>query len=397
MKRRIIIIMHNDLMDYPPMISLIDVLHDLNEDITYIGGYTDSPTTERFVSNGINLIRLSCEKKGSLINKIITFYNYNRKLCLLLKELKINNEKDIIWYVYSDSANFVYKTLAKYKYVIHYYEYVSQSNWKFKLLSPFYNQMHFAQKAIGVIQCEYDRAEIFRALNELNESPYVIPNKPYLKEQSMVESKIPNDIKNIIEEVKNKVVQKKVILYQGYFDSKERKLEEFCEAIIKMPSEYVMIAMGKGPDESYAKLKAKYESDKILFVPFILPPFHLNITQLASVGVLSYSPQVRTHAGVINSLFCAPNKIFEYGRFGKPMISNNVPGLNSIFKLYHCGLTINYPITPEAIVSTIKSLYADYDYFSKGAKLYYDSVDLIGIIKGIIEDITQKHYSNGHQ
>ena len=35
-KRKICIIMHNDLMDYPPMISLIDIMKELGEDITYI-------------------------------------------------------------------------------------------------------------------------------------------------------------------------------------------------------------------------------------------------------------------------------------------------------------------------------------------------------------------------
>ena len=40
-KRKICIIMHNDLMDYPPMISLIDIMKELGEDIIYIGGVSD--------------------------------------------------------------------------------------------------------------------------------------------------------------------------------------------------------------------------------------------------------------------------------------------------------------------------------------------------------------------
>lgn len=379
--------MYNNLMDYPPMISLIDVLHDLGEEITFIGGFSESPTTQRFRSYGINLINLSCEKSGSILNKIFTFWRYKKQLTSLMERIDIDKDNDLIWYVYSDTAYFIYKTLEKYKYIIHYYEYVGQSNWKFKLLSPHYNQMTFAQNALGVIHCEYNRAQVFRALNELNISPFVIPNKPYIKESSMDENSIPGDIKVMIDNVRKKVEGKRVILYQGYFESRERKLEEFCEAIKMMPSDYVMIAMGKGPDDSYNQLKKKYESDRIIFIPFIIPPFHLYITQLASVGVLSYSPQVRTHAGVINVLYCAPNKIFEYGRYGKPMIANEVPGLNMIFKLFHCGLTIEYPITPESIVSTINSIFSDYDAFSKGSRRYYDSVDLVEIIKGILHKL----------
>lgn len=59
-KRKICIIMHNDLMDYPPMISLIDIMKELGEDIIYIGHYTDSPTTRRFEELGVKLIKLGC-------------------------------------------------------------------------------------------------------------------------------------------------------------------------------------------------------------------------------------------------------------------------------------------------------------------------------------------------
>lgn len=64
-KRKICIIMHNDLMDYPPMISLIDIMKELGEDIIYIGHYTDSPTTRRFEELGVKLIKLGCIRSNS--------------------------------------------------------------------------------------------------------------------------------------------------------------------------------------------------------------------------------------------------------------------------------------------------------------------------------------------
>ena len=70
-KRKICIIMHNDLMDYPPMISLIDIMKELGEDIIYIGHYTDSPTTRRFEELGVKLIKLGCIR--SCINSILLF------------------------------------------------------------------------------------------------------------------------------------------------------------------------------------------------------------------------------------------------------------------------------------------------------------------------------------
>lgn len=386
-KRKICIIMHNDLMDYPPMISLIDIMKELGEDIIYIGHYTDSPTTRRFEELGVKLIKLGCIRSNSDWTNLKIYKQYKKALSEQLKSLNLTSS-DIIWYVYSQTSNFIHDILSRYRYVIHYFEYAPQNDsWKFRLLYPSYNQLEFVRKAIGIVHCEYNRGQIYRAINGLDKSPFILPNKPYVKEHSMDESGMPDDIKKLIMDVKHKVQGKKVILYQGFFASVERRLEEFCQAINQMPSDYVMIAMGKGPNNYYDVLKKKYQSDKILFIPFIIPPFHLYVTEMASIGVMSYSPHQKTHADVVNALYCAPNKIFEYGKYGKPMIANDVPALKYIFKEYHCGEVVDYPITPNAISTILEKLFSNYDMYSKGALEYYQSVDLIKIVKGILASI----------
>ena len=379
--------MHNDLMDYPPMISLIDIMKELGEDIVYIGHYTESPTTQRFEQMGIKLIKLGCIRTDSDIDNLKIYNRYRQHLSMELDNLKLS-QTDTIWYVYSQTANFVHNIISRYRYVIHFFEYTAiQNSWKFRLLYPSFNQAKFIKNAVGIIHCEDTRGQIFRALYGLDNSPYIIPNKPYVKNQLMSESKMPEDVRELIGDVQKKIKGKKVILYQGFFASVERRLEEFCQAVNMMPSEYVMIAMGKGPRGYFDNLKMRYESEKIIFIPFILPPYHLHVTEMASIGVMSYSPHKKTHAGIINALFCAPNKIFEYGKYGKPMIANNVPALKNIFEKYHCGEIVDYPITPEAIVGALEKLFADYDTYSKGSLSYYESVDLFSIVKNILAKI----------
>lgn len=388
--RRIIIVMHNDLMDYPPMISLIDIMKELGEDIVYIGHYTESPTTQRFEQMGIKLIKLGCIRKESDFYNLRLYRNYKKNLFTQLENLHLSSS-DLVWYIYSYTANAVHEIVAHYRYVIHYFEYTSQKySWKYRLLYPSYNQTEFAKGAIGIVHCEYNRAQIFRAINGLDKSPFVIPNKPYVKDEALNEKRMPDEIKSLITIVKHKVVGKRVILYQGYFESKERRLEEFCQAINMMPSEYVMIAMGKGPDDSYYQLKKKYESERIIFIPFIIPPYHLLVTQLASIGVMTYSPPMLTYDGVVNSLYCAPNKIFEYSRYGKPMIANNVPGLKYIFDEYHCGEVIEYPITPSLIIEALYKLFSNYDSYAEGAARYYNSIDLVEVVKKILYQIEMR-------
>ncbi len=51
-----------------------------------------------------------------------------------LKSLNLTSS-DIIWYVYSQTSNFIHDILSRYRYVIHYFEYAPQNDsWKFRLL-----------------------------------------------------------------------------------------------------------------------------------------------------------------------------------------------------------------------------------------------------------------------
>lgn len=385
-EKRIIIIMHNDLMHYPPMISLIDILTELGEHVTYIGDYTESPTTRRFVSSGVNLIKLGYKRTGSQFNRLRAQFIYKKELEKILKDLAVN-QLDLLWYVYSDSATFLHDLLSRYRYIVHYYEFDRlEYSWKFKLLYPSFDQSTLVQKAAGVVHCEYNRAQIFKGMTGLKQCPFILPNKPYIKEGLLDEPNMPQNIKLLIDEIKQKTEGKKVILYQGIFNSSERKLEEFCQAVNLLQDDYVLIAMGRG-DNSYNQLQEKYASNRIIFIPFVIPPYHLLITQLASIGVLSYSPMSKTFYGVVNPIYCAPNKIFEYSKFNKPMISNDIPGLRNIFEKFNCGLVVEDPISAEKVKEQIMKIFENYDTFSEGANNYYNSIDIHDIVRNIVKSI----------
>lgn len=384
---RVVIIMRLNLMHYPPMISLINILKDLGKEVVYIGGFTNDVVSEELEKRGVKMINLGYDLGGniSFISKLRKQLNYKKKIEEYLKEYDVSSN-DLIWFIYTETASFLCNVLYNYNYVIQYYEYTESSlKWKYRILYPKYDCNEFIKKAVGIVQCEYNRAEIFRALNGLRKSPFVLPNKLYYRKG--ITTSIPFEISNQLEKIKKKIKGKKVVLYQGYFASEERKLEEFCEAINMMDNNYVMIAMGRGLDNYYDALKKRYESEKIIFVPFIIPPFHLNVTQMADIGVMTYSPHFRTYPSVINDLYCAPNKIFEYSKFGKPMIANSVPGLKIIFENYQCGAIIDYPITADKIKSVLLDIFENYSVYSKGSSNFYETIDVLKIVNNIIEDI----------
>lgn len=381
--RKIHIITKHDLIKYPPTQSLIWVLLELGFKIAYIGICSDKKTQNDFEEKGVEFIPIHFKIYKGQINKFIGHFKYKRKISQYIKS-KYSKSNDIIWFDYTETAYFLHEILKGTKYLVHFYEYVNPINNKYKYVYPTYNFTQFVRNAIGVIHCEYNRAHILRGICGLEKLPFILPNKPYFNE--ITHKVIPQDIIDLATKIKEKTFNKKIILYQGIFDSKERRLEEFCEAINELPNDFTLIVMGEGSDY-YKKLKLKFESERIIFIPFIKPPYHLLITELAHLGILTYFPNDKSYAGVLNPLYCAPNKIFEYGLYGIPMISNDLPGIKSIFNEYKCGKIVEYPICKNNIKETIIKIFENYNTIKGKSKQYYDSIDIKSIIYNIVSSI----------
>lgn len=381
MIKRVFTIIKEDLIFFPPTTSLIRALLDLNIKVVHIGYYSDQVQREEMEKKGASFIDvLQYNKTDSLLNKLVKQQRFKRDVKKYLASANIT-DSDYVWILNAETVCLLSSIVGKYKTILQFYEFQNPVfNWKYWLMNPTYSYVKTLHKAEKIVHCEYNRAQLSKGLYDLETLPYVLPNKPYIDETVL--HQIPTEIETQINAIKEKTVGKKVVLYQGIFRSRERRLQEFCQAIKEMPEEYMLIAMGKGGKE-YERLKREYESDRILFVPFVRPPYHLLVTEMASICVLSYFPSSETLSHTVNPIYCAPNKIFEYAKYGKPMISNDIPGLYYPFKLYHCGKCIKYPMTVEHVKETINVVFSDYDNLSKGAIDFYNSVN----IKDVVEEI----------
>lgn len=374
-----------DLKFYPPAISTMKILRDLGHEVVFIGAYSDTLQKEKLQKSGIKFYNTTNYLPDySSLSKIALLKKYTKEVKCALKTDNAN-ASDILWLFNADTICLLSDLVPNYRTVLHFFEFVeSDFNWKYRLINPLYNFKQTINLGKAVIHCEYNRAHITKGLYKLDRVPYILPNKPYLEKDAFAD--IPNDVNTRISSLKERIGGKKVILYQGIFASKQRRLEEFCEAVSEMGDEYTLLIMGRG-NSDYEKLKSQYSSNIILFLPFIPSPYHLLVTQLAHIGVLSYFPTGRNYAEVINPIYCAPNKVFEYGMFGIPMISNDIPGLKNIYDKYNCGLCIDYPMNTVAIKKGIEYIFDNYDEMSRGAKLYNDSVNIQKTIREIVTNI----------
>lgn len=384
MNKAFVLVMRDDVVYYPPVLSIINVLLELNYKVSYIGVYSDVEQKTKLINRGVSFFdTIIYDGKGSVLKKTYQLFHFKRQVKRYLDEIEKNNDF-FLWVLQADTICVLHSLLNKYKTILHLLEYVDPSiNWKYKMLFPGFSMKKALHDAASVICCEYNRSQITKGLFDLEIPPFVLPNKPYIQYEN---EDVPEDVLSLVNTLYNKIYGKKVILYQGVFVNKERRLEEFCQAVNEMPDEYVLIAMGKGSD-MYDRLKEKFESEKIIFIPFVRPPYHLLITQLASIGVLSYFARSNSIASVLNPLYCAPNKIFEYTKYGIPMIANDIPGLHYAFFEYKCGECVQYPMTPDAIKKVIYRIFENYNLYSNGALEYYKSVNFRSIVEDIISSL----------
>lgn len=372
-KEKLIIVMKEPIDDYPPILSLINIALEENKSIHLLAACKSDNKYTELKKQGVCFTR-SQVYKGNLMQRLKLLYIFKRvALKLIRKEYDSNS---LIWIVQSEMVGLLGKGVWGLDTVGHFLE-VRNPNISlgYKLLSIGSNYRKSVRNLNKVICCEYNRAQITKWMFSLKETPTVLPNKPYWDDSVVVDNEYTTTLKM-------KYTGKKIILYQGIIDT-ERHLESFISAINQMPEEYVFFIMG-GKSKYARELREKYESEKIVFVDFITPPLHLCVTKMCHVGVLSYTPNNEEIGNVLNVLYCAPNKLYEYSRYSKPMIANENPALKYTFSEFKSGKSIDTMDTAN-IIEALAEIEKNYELYSKESKRLYDSVNLKGIIDGVFD------------
>ncbi len=372
-----IILFDNDIKKYPPILSIINVLIELGEEVIVVG-YTDSESLLKDLKGkGVKYFPVVVDKvRRNKIFKLFVMFKYRRQVNRILKNYDKSEVK--LWMFGNTNLWILNKLVHNYSTIVYFFEVPKfKVALKYRIVSPWFSYKKTVQKAWKVVAVEYNRAHITKFLFNLKELPEIIPNKPKFEI-----SKYSLEGLSIDKSIISKLADKKVILYQGIFNYPERRLEELCEAMAFLSDDYILCIMG--PDDSNKeRLKKKYISDKIIFIPFVTPPAHLKITRMAYIGFLSYFPGSYEMSAILNVLYCAPNKIFEYAAFDVPMLANDVPALERDFKEFNAGICVK-DFTPEAIAEAIDRLSLNYDKYKEGANKLFNSVSLKDKIKNLI-------------
>ena len=350
---------------YPPTFSLLSYLA-LRGDEVHLITSVKSVSVEQFcIKNNIDLIytKHSYESHASSLKKMFLIPMIKKELWSNIPSKK---EELFVWIMTSITLKFIGNKIFKVKYIMYNYELIETLKYHNKISFLKVPLKKIARNAVVNIQCEYNRAILYKTWFDLDEIPFVIPNKPLYNGAISKKSYISNEhARNIV----SKISKKKIIIYQGIVD-KERPLDNLIKAIDELGDEYAFVIMTSDPDKVNTDL-----GHNVYVIPFVSPPLHLEITSWAHIGILIYNPVKGATTSQFNSLYCAPNKLYEYSMFGIPMIGNSIPGLKYSIELNNIGYCFEEKDI-ESIKQAILQIEKKYPEFSQRSYDFYKKTNI---------------------
>ena len=377
--KTITIVEVNNVMDYPPIISLVKNLLRNGNKVKLIAYNASALSDEIPTNENYTFYSLRHTEKGDAGKNVI---KHIKNRMVLSKELRTAVEKamqnsDILWTTSNNTVRVLGKNILKYKNVMQLMELMQYGYFYKKIVK--YNIEDLARKSWKVVVPEENRAYIQKAWWNLDKVPYVLPNKPY----SIDNFETTDDMDEAIKKIQNE--KRRIVMYLGGIWP-DRDLSKFSEAIKRCGENYCLYIIGKPSDSEQERLLNKMiDNGNVEYLGYFKPPKHLEFLKYAYIGLLPYKPSSAGVFSELNALYCAPNKIYEYAAFGVPMIGSDVLGLKIPFEKYGIGKICDTE-EPESIATAIKSIEIDHDSMSENCSRFYDDTDLDKIVQSIIND-----------
>jgi glycosyltransferase involved in cell wall biosynthesis len=210
-----------------------------------------------------------------------------------------------------------------------------------------------------IVMPETNRIAYFKRKYLNIPSPLLLQNFPR-------KADIPKDKFNLLRDMCSIKSEQKIILYTGLI-APRRSVEELINSMTMCDEKFVLVIMGevfRGYDETLRLKIRKLRLEDRVFLHGPVP--HAEILRyMAScdIGTAFYS---RSN---LNNYYCAPNKVFEYIALGKPLLTNNYPGLLQTVEKFRQGVCLS-EITPKSLAEAYNTA-SDFNLVAAGAKKYF--------------------------
>lgn len=355
---RIIYIHKDKFQRRPPVISAVMILNDLGHEVTVVTEEMSDYWDGVFKVRGMDYLAIPSDygQRGlrGIISKIKSYYKFRRKTKSLIEKCKRQGEQPVLWIEGAQTIVSLGTFIKEYRYILQIQELHTNSKLQLRSIGKIIN------KAAAVFMPEYNRTILYKVWFHLERRPFVLPNKPYFLPS---ESEIRN-ARARYQSIFSNLEGKKVILYQGGI-SKVRNLDSFIIAAKALGDDFMFVLLGPNQNGTVETLKPLWKN--VYHIDFIPAPDYLAITSQAYIGIVSYVPNT------LNNAYCAPNKMYEYGAFGVPMLGNDIPGLKQIEDL-HAGVLVD-ETDINSIANAYNKIIEEYNMYSYNAKILFNSTN----------------------
>lgn len=352
---------------YPPCLAQVLMLNDLGVELEIYHGKNSEYINELFDSRKIKHHELKSDnlEKGKVASAKKMF-GYRQEAKKILSGIP---RSEVLWFGNCESLLLLGRYLENRQFVASILELYDDKKGIDMLLKK------VLPRASVVLCCEKHRSAIMKSSYCLKKAPYVIPNKAYEINESVDESSILNEqLKHTIESCKDK----RIVLYQGII-SKDRPLAIIAKALESLKNPNVVFwIMGGGDEKVVSEAKSIYKNT--FYLGYIPSPQHMLVTKYAHIGIANYD------YSNLNNVFCAPNKIYEYAKFGMPMLTSDNVGLTETVGLAGAAVCVDFADIEEVRIG-LKTIIDDYTGFSNRAKSFYDMTDNRAVIASICEEL----------
>lgn len=361
--KKILFILRANIETLPPAMSQVVSLIQLGYQVQLVSSQI-SAQAKAILGSKIEylIMNAASDNRSNRFYKAVDVFRFRK---LVKKALK-DNKDSIVWIASADTASYCRDILecCAHK-ILNIYELYDEYP---RILKSIKN---IAQSSDAVVVPEYNRAHILKVWLGLKNTPFIVPNKPYFPDAAITDdTKLIRD--NIIS------YGKKVILYQGWIGG-GRDVIKVAEALNQMEEkeDYLLVMMGKVvAGYSIDILKQKFSN--VYHVPFVSPPQHLFITEVAHIGIATYNDTS------LNNIFCAPNKIYEYAYKRVPILARDIPGLENTVGKSNAGICVDFN-NLEAIKNAILTIDHHHKEYENNSENLYNTCDILKLIETVVK------------
>jgi len=283
-------------------------------------------------------------KKG-----LFSYVSYNMKFLFFV----IKQDADIVisCNFFLILSGFLSKFVFRKIWIYDAYELLVKSNFKdYSLRDLFFycTEKKLIKFSNLVVSANEERYRILKSINKLSKSTFIlnIPNNKQVIGKEYLEGEF-------------------YIVYQGYI-SVERKLDFYIELLSYLPDFVKLFIIGDGPDmNNVIKCVDSFNvANRVKYFGRLNQNDLLKVTKECHLGIVSYN------FSELNTIYCSPNKIFEYTQMGLPVITTSQIFLASKVNKYCIGEIVSFEMNKEICIEKIRRIISNYKFYVRGLESF---------------------------